>query len=124
MIIQQMGLPTDTYAAYSLSVAGPVVTVTVAGVDVVASDLVGDAIYHAEVRKLADGSFALSDIGEYVGTVIIPARSYTENAAATDGSGSFVESAPTPIALDANSVVLQLWPLPVLATTGDQPDQV
>ena len=111
MIIQQMGLPTDTYPSYSLSVVSSVVTVTVAGVDVVASSLVADNVVHAEVRQLDDGTFAISNVGAYVGTVIIPALSYTANPSVTDGAGGYTDVAPTANALDANSLVLEIWPI-------------
>lgn len=118
MIVQQMGLATDTYPSYSIAVAGPVVTVQVAGVSVVASDLVADSIVHVEVRQLADGSYAVSGVGQYVGTVIIPALSYTDNTNVTDNAGSIVQVASTPVALDPNSIVLQVWPLITPASGG------
>jgi hypothetical protein len=107
-IITLMGRSTEPVA--NVSVVGSVVTV--AGVSVDCDARQDEKIVHVEVRQLDDLSYAESDEGNYVGTVVIPAKTPLPVVIEVDdvSAGIVSETGGGFAALDPNAIIIQLWP--------------
>ena len=84
--------------------------ITVAGITVNCADLQQDTTQIIEVRQSTDGRAHVGGDGAYLAHITIPARSYTESHAKTQG-GHEPASERVSVELDANAIEVTHWPL-------------